>query len=342
MVVPYESIAEVAAIVSKSLDPDQPILACACCGEVYATEMERLRDGVAVTGYQVPLRDLDILKLTPDQRVNYFDTAFTYRPVRSVYPPRCQATDTTDNSPDLYHLHKEFISETTADVEDHIATLCYRCHESVRARKIPRFSLADSDGAGGTFDYGDIRRLTPPGEAETLYPPLTIAESMAISLDRPYGVMIQVTQGGQGTGRHVLQTHMITFPHSGGDTLSRRMVNLPRPLEDLQKNIMCTFVGAGHFNQVKNSLLGALRNAVINETTLFHRLGLYKHVNRRFRTMNIPTLADIQNMNYRTLCELPHELQPQSGPDLTRNIVHGKQFTLTTSLHPYPHTSFLP
>jgi hypothetical protein len=188
----WEDHAVAIEAIRTKLDPNQPMPGCACCGEVFATEMERCRDGSDITGYSVPLCDLELLQLSAEERSAYNASDSTFRLCRSVYP--VSEINHPDTYP-LYHLHPEFVSPPLCgngklravptvppgSVQADCANLCKNCYNNVKhLNKIPKFSLK----AG--CDYGDIRRL--PGE----YRALSTGESMAVSRARPYSIMIKL------------------------------------------------------------------------------------------------------------------------------------------------------
>ena len=56
----------------NQLDPDQDILACAGCGETFATKRDHLKNSKdKMTGYMRKLGDLDILKLSKEETVSF-------------------------------------------------------------------------------------------------------------------------------------------------------------------------------------------------------------------------------------------------------------------------------
>lgn len=190
---------EVIDYIRNRLDPDQPMPACACCGEIYASAMDRPVSGEQVSGCERHVAELSILRLRPDEVNAYFAVEEQHRPCLSVYRA------VVENEVVYYHLHPQFVNG------DGVATLCMRCcHDIETHHRKPEFSLANG------FDYGDIERL--PGRA-SIHRPLTIAEQMAISKARPYCVMIKQYLERGAAHRFKLASHMITMPFGGPDVI---------------------------------------------------------------------------------------------------------------------------
>ena len=74
----------------EKMDPHQKILGCACCGEVYAEKMERLPRSYEhphknkLCGYSLKVSQLEILRLTDQERALYEATPYPQRSIVSV------------------------------------------------------------------------------------------------------------------------------------------------------------------------------------------------------------------------------------------------------------------
>ena len=141
-------------------------------------------------------------------KANYLKIPPEYRCVTSVYPI-WDKIDSPPNNLKLYHLHPNLVGE------DKRCDLCYNCDIGLRSgdqAKLYGFCLAKG------FDYGDIRRLQNSSEDfKKRFRDLSLGESLALSQNRPYAVMVQVS----GTSIQKLQSHYITFPIKSHEEISK-------------------------------------------------------------------------------------------------------------------------
>jgi hypothetical protein len=168
---------------------DAPLFACACCGmrKMVTDGKEQYR--------QVPLRELEVLRLGYDERLRHHErvlkgsiqvptgnrdregNALTrdIEPWRafSVWPVRSQFD--YEEGEELYHLHPEFVVGEGLDAK---ATLCASCCDDITDGLVPEYSVANG------VDFGDCRRLG--------LEPLTTRERQIISKVRHYYTVIKI------------------------------------------------------------------------------------------------------------------------------------------------------
>jgi hypothetical protein len=164
------------------INPDQPILSCACCGERWAKQME------GMNFVQKELSNLNLLKVMQDIKTEYYNIDEENRQAWGIYPQNSRPEDMTE----LFHLHPQFVTgQTRTNVEtgqdesvpllEHVATICNNCNKALSSNKLPEFSLAKG------LDYGDITRI--PQYIEKFGTP-NIADRMVIGLAIPYSKII--------------------------------------------------------------------------------------------------------------------------------------------------------
>lgn len=292
-------------------DPNQDILSCACCGEQYATQTDGTPRKLEHTFVEVPLHDLSMLLLTPDESTEYFNQNFDYRQMRSIYPP----AQTNPGTP-LWHLHPEAVindNVTTASqpetaipqhgssragavtppvqepgehtppsgvpatplgsgCEKHLATLCTACNTSILKKEtMPQYAVAIED-------YCSIERI--PDHAAR-FPPLAIGECMAISRARPYGIILKLSALIAGSNNRMsLASHLITMPFGGANVLADNFFQtLPLTQTQMADVFKVVFVGAQNFRVTRSAMLAGLSHAFIRKSVCKERLLLYKAMN---------------------------------------------------------------
>ena len=194
--------------IAFSMDPSQAIKSCASCGECYAENRDVRADGSKKIGHcRVHVEHLDILQLDALSKAKYLKIRPDFRCVASVYP----IWDRVDSPPHgmkFYHLHPNLVAT------DETCELCYNCENGLESgdyKKLYEFCLAKG------HDYGDMRRLQTKSEDwKRLYRDLSLGESSALSRNKPYAVMVQVS----GSSIQKLQSHFVTFPMKGFETIS--------------------------------------------------------------------------------------------------------------------------
>ena len=297
-------------IVMKAInifDPNQDIMACACCGEAYALQRDDM------TFYDRKLSSLELLLVNDEAREKYYALPPQYRPIVSIYP---LDTKETDNKK-LWHVHPQFVTPPLRDddgggldiVDDHIANICRNCNDCLSGtnQKLPLFSLANK------FDYGDITRLK---DHQILYPPPTIGLRMAVSLAIPYCRIIQQTINKRPTGRFLLTTHCISFPFNGPAVLKQMDTTmLPRSEEEIKEFFKIVFVGIRKFKIIRSALLLGATHAVIDSQEVFNILSLFQHVNEEYHNITIPTSA-ANVPNYDGLRRLPTDIVEGAEEDI--------------------------
>ena len=329
--------------VSGFFNPDQPILACACCGEVHAVGREQMSGEDPVAGHLIALSKLSVLQLNPSDVQEYCGQDPVYRRIRSIYP----VLDVVQSNSVLYYLHPEFVTSDdglneTGSVANHTASLCSRCWTSIKVtKKAPNYSIA------AKCDYGDIRRL--PNHSVD-FPSLTIAEHMAISMSRPYCIIVKMSTSLSAEShkyvtwcihavytfllsfvdaslkvvcsflfnsfflRMKLKSHMITMPFGGANELAKIIscdLSLPRAPMVVAESLKVTYVGASKFNKIRSGMLYGLTHAMVSTEKLRKRLLLYKAMNPQYErvVVNPSHLA----ADYSILHQIPRELQDEAS-----------------------------
>ena len=244
--------------IRNQLDPDQDILACASCGETFATKRDHLKNSKdKMTGYMRKLGDLDILKLSKEETVSFSLMDENYRQVLGVYP-------SDGSSESLYHLHSQyvFIPEEALGIEDHIACLCLKCNNGIKSGIPYCYSLKNG------YDYGDIRRLP----SHLNFRELNMAEKMVTTKAMPYSIILKLAI--QHVGQRIrLASHMISFPSGGYDAISEHAKNtLPHPPEIVKQFLKINVIGAGTFSEIRSSLLMGATHVTVEGTQIYKYL----------------------------------------------------------------------
>lgn len=237
----------------EHMSPDNPLLACATCG-IRAITASPDEDFPVVL-----LDSLPALLLSDIQKQNW-DSLGDYKAVKSVYQSKL--------GPLLYHVHPELVqvlpasvvtvgraggskhgvtvststlsgsgSMSTVTADDprvEVIHCCASCYKSLRAGKLPKYSIA----AG--IDYGSIRRV---GLTK-----LSTLQWYCIAQCLVYCVVIKLKSVGDGkwkaavgSEQSALLGHVLCKAHDGAQQMS---VALPRLLYvDLQSMFQVVWVG---------------------------------------------------------------------------------------------------
>ena len=139
------------------MDPNQILLACACCGVATPQGLDNTK--CTLNRYRtMKLSALNILQLSDEARNEYYSTPQMYRKVFSVTPEDMSVVDTTMP---LWHLHSQFVMKpedvegNKTEMDEFLAVLCDTCYHCLSGHtpKLPKFSLSNG------YDFGDITRL---------------------------------------------------------------------------------------------------------------------------------------------------------------------------------------
>ena len=325
----WETHQEVIDEIRRLFDPNQKMLACSCCGEVWAEKFEAPQYSIKKEHKAVvPLDDLDLLQLTQGEIDYYYSKNATFRRLKSILPNtfNTYADAVEQGWTHHYHLHPELVivedasstsssssssSSSSTNANRTWAPLCKGCSESIFEKKtIPKWSIA----AG--CDYGNIDRLKKPDGSEWLRAS-TIAENMATSLGRPYYVCAKVSKLHDSSNKSIkLKTHMITFPHTVGPEKLWQVLQLPNTAEEIKRHFKVVFVGTGNFLQVRAGLLLGLQHAIVDADHVFEKLKMFKDVNVQYEHVRILALEEGRKeevqREYATLLDLPEVLQADS------------------------------
>ncbi len=306
------------------MDPSQKILGCACCGEVHGMLMDRIapsyksKSGFRPTGYEEYMSFLSLLRVPDAENRKYEALPYPERRIISIFPSHTLEGNIQHLTFDhRYYVHEEFLRrdtkvESTKFEDCYIANLCYTCHNDllkIQPPKIPRFSIKNG------FDYGNIERLRRDPSIQSRHPrtesyrDLTVAETMSISIARPYANIIKVSKASVGGRRLKLQGHMITMPFGGGSKIAEVAPTLPLFASEIKQRLRIIFVGAASFNQVRTSLLLGLRNALVGKDIVLERLRLYKTFNEEYK--DIVIAENVSTNEWDSLQTLPHSVRNQ-------------------------------
>ena len=290
-------------------------------------------------GFQKPLKALSRLKLSPAQKAAHERIDPTYRLAYSRFP--------SEKSDVYWFLHPECVTPPSAcngpdsdnvNYDEWLAMLCFRCDAAMNLHENEKGSIPET-AVKNRHDYGDIRRL-PNYEID--YPPSSIAESMVLSLARPWCITLQLSVGrshipNQEAFRTTLKTHMITMPFAGGCTINNMLTQIPRPASEISDLIKIVFIGMQSFRLIRTSLLAGVKHALVRRDVVFNKSKLLQKVNKEYLTVPVPNmLEDIAVDAYDTLRELPVEFKADitSSDDAQRlvpeNVNSTNVFVLNT------------
>jgi hypothetical protein len=255
-------------------NPEQPILACAACGEMYAVERDLFPNGdkkISTDLYLV--ENLVLLKLSNDEKTDYCKILNKYRCIQSVYPIWTGTNDESFRLQDFFHLHPNLVDTNGR------CHLCTNCVVGLKTNKLYKFCIANG------FDYGDLRRLrqSVPENESNLYRDLTVGEGITLSKSRPYAIVIQVSAG-HGLDINKLSSHFITFPFNGHDEVTNNDVFIGDAANRVLNQVKVQFVTSrAKFKEVRSFLAGGLAHAYVDVSLIKERLIIYDAVNERFR-----------------------------------------------------------
>ena len=284
--------------IAFSMDPNQAIKSCASCGECYAENRDVRADGSKKIGEcRAHVKDLGLLELDALSKIKYLSISPELRRVASVYPI-WDDTHLPSDGMIFYHLHPNLVAE------DKTCDLCYNCHNGLKNgdyAKLYEFCLAKG------HDYGDIRRLQSTSEiSKRLYRDLSLGESSALSQNKPYAVMVQVS----GSSTQKLQSHFVTFPIKGFDTMSKSTI-FTNGSDHVSERVKVQFLTSkSKFKDIRSALLGGLTHAIVDKKVLTARLELYNAVNEYFRGRFdiVNEKKFVKEQDYDVVNKLPKEL----------------------------------
>lgn len=199
-----------------------------------------------------------------------------------VYPNHESISLTTD----LYHLHPQYVevpwlsftdsnsNELIPDpnTDNHLAILCINCKDCCTDGQPSKYSLKNG------HDYGDLRRLSDPLKNPT------IAENIAISMSRVYGVIIKLFNNSIQGQRLGMTSHLIAFPFPGAECLAEReRLLFPRDAAYVTEWLKIQFVGNAPFRLMQHSLLIGLTQAKMDNAFMIRLLHILKTLNLHYK-----------------------------------------------------------
>jgi len=245
------SAEEVAARVrafDARLQPHMSLPACAACG-VRADPTD------ACDYKRHDISQLDILRYSAEQRQTLLAYPERFRRVFGFYALRSSGASSRSEGQDgassgsgcdsdgrgsaaeeggedvLYHLRPELV-EANGSVK-----LCGGCSTAVNGGRIPDMSLAVG------VDYGVLQRVLPIVKDV----PLSLAEVIAVSLNRLYMEVVKLKASGKARGAASLSGHAISFAHD-----APQAVAAARPLlsQGVGQQLLVTLVAPQHLHDL--------------------------------------------------------------------------------------------
>ncbi len=275
-VVTPADIKRMVADYNKHMDPQRPLLACACCG---------VRDPDRSMSTPICVKDLaphhwlrcsedEVAELAAAPTVSFLTSQGQEREVHLKLLRSWYAADTGE----YFHLHKELVYND-AKTGASMAPLCEACSKAAADPSGP--PPATSIAAG--CDYGLLSRLglEPPSAFEVLL----------LADVRTYALTAKVHVPGQWcAARELLRGHMIAFVHDGPAILSKHFDEAR--MENALAHLPVIFVGSsGRQTRLEKRAL-AIPDLQLRLYALFNYF-LLKHALRQEKDATLPDFAAI-------------------------------------------------
>ena len=242
-----EDAANIVHSFNEKIGQLKPLLGCASCGV----------RSVSMSFHRHDISSLGCLMLSPTQAAQH-EALGEYKAAASV----------VEFEGSQYFLHPELAVPDPISRKPQI-DLCADCHQAVKKKEVPKFSVANG------FDFGDVRRLKDVLSEDKALPPLSLVEKHLISRVRLYASIVKLSHNERN--RRILRGHVISFFQDGPEMAAKTLKTLP----DLEavNSIKVMFVGpTGQFEHSRKDSAIACHELRVRPQVVFSWLAFLKKV----------------------------------------------------------------